>query len=211
MPSASLAVTRGTRAAMTRFAERAFAFVTTSPTLRRIGPALLLAIGIALLVAACIPGAAPDQRPMHRSDQRVMVGLDDRRPGDDEHVPARLDRWRHRPEHLTESPADPVPDHRSAQAAAGRKPESRRLEVGPQEPGGEEGMGLDGPGTLDRREFLRAREHHESRRVGAAPGRQAVSRFRPRARRAARIRRPPGVRIRARKPCSLARWRFLGW
>ena len=44
---------------MTRFAERAFALVTQSPTLRRIGPALLLAVGIALLVAACIPGAAP--------------------------------------------------------------------------------------------------------------------------------------------------------
>lgn len=30
--------------------------MTLSPTLRRIGPALLLAIGIALLVAACVPG-----------------------------------------------------------------------------------------------------------------------------------------------------------
>jgi YidC/Oxa1 family membrane protein insertase len=33
--------------------------VTLSPTLRRIGPALLIAIGIALVVAACIPGATP--------------------------------------------------------------------------------------------------------------------------------------------------------
>ena len=40
---------------------------------------------------------------------------------------------------------------------------------------------------------------------------KAVSRFRPRARRVAITRRPPGVRIRARKPCSLARCRFLGW
>ena len=71
-----------------------------------------------------------------------------------------------------------------------------------------------GPGRsllLDRREVLRSREHHESRRTCAALGRQAVSRFRPRARRAARIRRPAVVFMRARKPCSLARWRFLGW
>jgi YidC/Oxa1 family membrane protein insertase len=33
--------------------------VTISPTVRRIGPALLLAVLIALLVAACIPGATP--------------------------------------------------------------------------------------------------------------------------------------------------------
>jgi YidC/Oxa1 family membrane protein insertase len=33
--------------------------VTLSPTLRRIGPALLVAIVIAVLVSACVPGAAP--------------------------------------------------------------------------------------------------------------------------------------------------------
>ena len=33
--------------------------MTLSPTLRRIGPALLIAIVIAVVVAACIPGAAP--------------------------------------------------------------------------------------------------------------------------------------------------------
>jgi YidC/Oxa1 family membrane protein insertase len=33
--------------------------VTLSPTLRRIGPALLIAVVIALVVAACIPGATP--------------------------------------------------------------------------------------------------------------------------------------------------------
>ena len=64
---------------------------------------------------------------------------------------------------------------------------------------------------LDRREVLRSGEHHESRRRSAAIAGQAVSRFRPRARRAARIRRPAVVFMRARKPCSLARWRFLGW
>lgn len=34
--------------------------MTLSPTLRRIGPALLLAIVIAIVIAACVPGAAPD-------------------------------------------------------------------------------------------------------------------------------------------------------
>jgi YidC/Oxa1 family membrane protein insertase len=33
--------------------------VTLPPTLRRIGPALLIAIGIAIVVAACVPGATP--------------------------------------------------------------------------------------------------------------------------------------------------------
>jgi YidC/Oxa1 family membrane protein insertase len=33
--------------------------VTLPPTLRRIGPALLIAIGIAVVVAACIPGSTP--------------------------------------------------------------------------------------------------------------------------------------------------------
>ena len=74
----------------------------------------------------------------------------------------------------------------------------------------EERVGPGGPASPERREVLRAGEHHEPRRVRAAPDGQAVSRFRPRARRAARTRRPPAVFIRARKPCSLARWRFLG-
>ena len=108
--------------------------------------------------------AAPDECPVQRSDQRVVVGLDDRGPGDDEDVPAGLERGRHHPERLAESPADPVPDDRSAESAAGRQAEARRLEVGPKEPGGEQRVGLGGPGALDRREVLRAGEHHESRR-----------------------------------------------
>ncbi len=42
---------------MTRSASEAIRSVTLSPTLRRIGPALLIAIGIAIVVAACVPGA----------------------------------------------------------------------------------------------------------------------------------------------------------
>ena len=148
---------------------------------------------------------------MQRSDHGVMVGLDDARPGDDEDVPAGLERGRHHPERLSESAADPVPNDRASQLASGRDPEASRREVGPQEPGGEQRVGPGGSLLLDRREVLRSREHHESRRTCAALGRQAVSRFRPRARRAARIRRPAVVFMRARKPCSLARWRFLGW
>jgi YidC/Oxa1 family membrane protein insertase len=37
--------------------------VTLSPTLRRIGPALLLAILIAIVVAACVPGSSPSGSP----------------------------------------------------------------------------------------------------------------------------------------------------
>ncbi len=42
---------------MTRSASEAIRSVTLSPTLRRIGPALLIAIGIAIVVAACVSGA----------------------------------------------------------------------------------------------------------------------------------------------------------
>ena len=72
-------------------------------------------------------------------------------------------------------------------------------------------MGPNRPTALERHEILRTGEHHEPRPGSVAVERQAVSRFRPRARRAASTRRPPEVFIRARKPCSLARWRFLGW
>jgi len=134
-----------------------------------------------------------------------MVGRDDRWPGDDEDVPAGLERGRHHPERLAESTSDPVPDDRTTQSASGRDPEAGRREVGPQEPGGEQGVGPGRPLLLDRREVLRSREHQQSRRGSAAIADQAVSRFRPRARRAARIRRPAVVFMRARKPCSLAR------
>ena len=74
-----------------------------------------------------------------------MVGLDDRGPGDDEDVPAGLERGRHHPERLAESPPDPVADHGAAELAPGRQPETRRLEVGPQEPDGEERVGPGRP------------------------------------------------------------------
>ena len=151
------------------------------------------------------------EEPTQRTDQGLVVGLDDRWPGDDENIPARLERGRHHPECLPKPTPDPVADDRPAELAPCRESEPRRLEVCPEKPCGEEAVGLAEPGALNRREVLRTREHHETRRVGAAPVRQAVSRFRPRARRAAMTRRPPGVRMRARKPCSLARCRFLGW
>ena len=83
----------------------------------------------------------PDEDPAQRPDQRVMVGLDDRGPGDDEDVPAGLERGRHHPERLAEPPPDPVADDGAAELAPGRQPEPGRLEVGPQEPGGEERVG----------------------------------------------------------------------
>ena len=149
------------------------------------------------------------QRSNRRVPSELRGGLDDRGPGDDEDVPAGLERGRHHPERLPESATDPVADHRTAEGATGGQSEAGRLEIGPPEPGGKQRMGPGGPAALERREVLRSREHHEPRH-GAAPDGQAVSRFRPRARRAARMRRPPAVRIRARKPCSLARWRFFG-
>ena len=115
------------------------------------------------------PRRRPCEDPAQRPDQRVMVGLDDRRPGDDEDVPARLERGRHHPERLAESAPDPVPDHGAAELSPGRQSEAGRLEVGPQEPGGEQRVGPGRPAALERREVLRAGEHHEPRRVGPRP------------------------------------------
>ena len=47
--------------------------------------------------------------------------LDDRRPGDDQDVPAGLERGRHRPDRLAEPSPDAVPDH----GAAERRPVAR--------------------------------------------------------------------------------------
>ena len=147
----------------------------------------------------------------HRPDEHVAVGIDDRRPGDDEDVPAGLERGRHHPECLTESPAHPVAYHRAAQPPSRRQPEPGRPEFRPPEASVDQWVGSRDPLALQRREIPRIGEHHEPRRILAAPVRQTVSRFRPLARRAARTRRPPVDFIRARKPCSLARCRFLGW
>jgi len=64
--------------------------------------------------------ASPLEEPTHRPDERIVVGLDDGRPGDDEHVPARLERGRHHPERLAESPPYPVPHHSTAELVPGR-------------------------------------------------------------------------------------------
>src|SRR5437867_1712461 len=114
-----------------------------------------------------------------------MVDSDDGWPGNDEDVPAGLERGRHHPECLAEPATDAIADHRTAEVSAGRQPEAGRLEIGPPEPGGQERMGPRGPASLKRDEILRAGEHHEPRRIRAAPDGQAVSRFRPRARRVA--------------------------
>jgi hypothetical protein len=151
------------------------------------------------------------EEPTHRPDEHLAVGLDDRRPGDDEDVPAWLERGRHHPERLTESPARPVANHRAAQPPSSRQPEPGSPEVRPPESSVEQRVGSGDPLTLQHRKIPRIGEHHEPRRMLAAPVRQTVSRFRPLARRAARTRRPPVDFIRARKPCSLARCRFLGW
>ena len=155
--------------------------------------------------------ASLEEDSTHRPDECVMVGSDDRRPGDDEDIPARLERWRHRPECHSEATPNPIANHRAAEPSPGGQSEPSRPEVRPSEPCVEERVGPGGPVALQRREVLWTGEHHEPRRVMAAPVRQTVSRFRPRTRRAARTRRPPVVFIRARKPCSFARWRFLGW
>ena len=61
----------------------------------------------------------------------------------------------------------------------------------------------------DAREVLPGTEcRHGPLRVSR---RQSVSFLRPRARRVASTLRPLWVFMRLRKPCSLARWRFLGW
>jgi hypothetical protein len=60
------------------------------------------------------------EEPAHGSDECVVVGFDDRRPGDDEDVPAGLERGRHHPERLTKSPPDTIPHHGTAELLPGR-------------------------------------------------------------------------------------------
>jgi hypothetical protein len=69
-------------------------------------------------------------------------------------------------------------------------------------------MGTHLTRALEGFELARPAQHLE--RGPARRGSQADSFLRPLARRAARTRRPPFVFMRARKPCSLARCRFLG-
>lgn len=68
--------------------------------------------------------------------------------------------------------------------------------------------------------FQRSDDGHESRkvrpdagwtRVFAQAGSETLSRLRPLARRRLRILRPPGLFMRARNPCVLARLRRFGW
>ena len=98
-----------------------------------------------------------------RPTSAVVVRVDHSRPGDDEDVPAGLERGRHCPQSLAKSPTDPVADDRAAELAPGRQPEPRRFEVGPQEANEEERVGPEGTVALKRREVLWAREHHEPR------------------------------------------------
>jgi len=147
---------------------------------------------------------------MERARQRLEVRAYYRRSGDDQNVPAWLERGCHHPERLTKSPAHPVPNHRSAELASGRQAEACLLETSPSDSNYKQGMRPDDSLSLQCREVLRLGEHHQPRRVVAAVRRQTVSFFRPRRRRAASTRRPPVVFIRARKPCSLLRCRFLG-
>ena len=72
------------------------------------------------LCPEAIEHASPLEEPTHRPDERVVVGFDDRRPGDDEDVPAGLERGRHHPERLAESPPDPVPHHGTTELVPGR-------------------------------------------------------------------------------------------
>jgi hypothetical protein len=155
--------------------------------------------------------ASPTEDLLQRPHERLVIRLDEPRFGHDQNVPSGLERRRHRPKTFAESPSHPVPDDGTAELAPGRQSEARDLEVGPQESSGQQRLSSECSGALQPREILRMREHHEPRPDSTATVDQAVSRLRPRARRAARTRRPPVVFIRARKPCSLARCRFLGW
>ena len=90
-----------------------------------------------------------------------MVGGDERRPGDEEDVPAGLDVRLERPQHFP----DPPPDRFRTTAPAGARPVAmanrvisrsvRRIRAD------QEWMGPHGPALLERREVLRV-EHHEA-------------------------------------------------
>ena len=98
--------------------------------------------------------ASLEEDSTHRCSERLVVGPDERRPGDDEDIPARLERWRHRPECHPESTPNPVADHRATEPSPGRQSETSSPEVRPSEPCVEERVGPGGPVALQRRKIL---------------------------------------------------------
>ena len=100
--------------------------------------------------------------------------------------------------------------HGSSEPLAGGQSEPGLVKVVPDEPSDEQGVASRDAALRQPGEVARAGEHDEAQRVVTALAGQAESFCRPLARRVESTRRPPAVFMRARKPCSLARCRFLG-
>ena len=99
-----------------------------------------IATPIRLTIPSTSEHASRTEDPAQCPDQCVVVGLDDRGPGDDEDVPAGLERGRHHPERLADPAPDAVPDHGSSEPLAGREPEPGLVKVRPDEPSDQQGV-----------------------------------------------------------------------
>jgi hypothetical protein len=100
--------------------------------------------------------AASGEETAQCRPERPLIGADDRRPGDHQHVPARPQRRKQRPDLLPESPPNAVPNDRRAESPTSRQAESRHPEIGPEDPCGEKWVRSDRAALLECREVLRA-------------------------------------------------------
>jgi hypothetical protein len=100
--------------------------------------------------------AAASQEPAERRSECPLIGPDDRRPGDHQHVPARSQRREQRTDLLPQSSPNAVPNDRRAEGPTCRHAEPSDPEIGPKDPGGEEWVRPDRAPLLDCREVLRA-------------------------------------------------------
>lgn len=157
----------------------------------------------------------------------AQFALDGRiaRPGcigshDDHHVSGRLQRVLVAPEDLTDQPLDAVTNHRVADLPARRdaKPRSNTVVGAADDHEGRPRTPARAP--LQLKIFAtfsdppRTRQSLLGNRLlqdGCLGGMLTVSRLRPLARRRLSTWRPPGVAMRARKPCVRFRRRLLGW
>src|SRR5260221_127288 len=95
-----------------------------------------------------------------------VIGADDRRPGDDQHVPPRSQRWAHCPECLAKPPTHPIPYHGGPEHLARCQAEARRPEVRSKDSCRQQRVRSIRTALLDRRKILRTGEHRRPRRPG---------------------------------------------
>lgn len=155
-----------------------------------------------------------DPRPLKERSQCVAELRVTRRsrtgPCDQQQIPSGPHGLELFSEQLAQPAPHPIPLYRSAEPAWRAQPDARLRPFGPQRSQDQESVRTRRPVASKRIEIRLAPKHREGRH-GCARRRQTVSFSRPLARRLASTRRPPFEAMRARKPCSRFRARFLGW